>query len=143
AASLQVRRRPFWTPSDVRPARGRSIKEGLYLETLGTVDTIVLDNQPMGEDGVVADLVQLGQQELQTWGERDGYRFAAHVHFDSGVPHVRERAELVDREGVLHPVTQLLGEVPCVVCERLGRVSRLPPRSSCLGVPAAGPSGRA
>jgi hypothetical protein len=44
----------------------------------------------VGEDGVVADLVQLGRRQLQTGGESDDYRLSVHVRLDSVEPHFDE-----------------------------------------------------
>jgi hypothetical protein len=57
---------------------------------------------------------------------------AADLDVDELIAALHERPELVDGEVVPHPVPELLGHVPGVVGERLGRVHRLPAAGAVL-----------
>jgi hypothetical protein len=81
----------------------------------------------MAEDGVVADLLQLRIGEPQAPGRRPGGRsYPADLDVDALVAAFHEGGEVVDGEVVLHAVAELLGHVPGVVGERLGRLDRPP-----------------
>ncbi len=74
-----------------------------------------LDSEAVGEDGVVADLVDFVRGELQAGG-------VAAV----AVADVDEGAHLVEGHEVLDAVGEMLGDVACVVAEGFGGVARLP-----------------
>jgi hypothetical protein len=80
----------------------------------------------MSEDGVVRDLIQRTRLELQTGRKFNLQSFPLDHQIDSAMAHVHERLKLVEREKMLHPVAQTLGDVARVFRKRLGRIARLP-----------------
>ena len=80
-----------------------------------------LHGQAVAEHGVVPRLVEPPRRQLQP-GRVDA----------DAVAELDERAELVDREDVLHAIGQPLGDVAGVVGERLRRVARFPAADAVL-----------
>src|SRR5215831_6980702 len=74
----------------------------------------------------VPNLVQLARRELQAGCRLRADHSVSNPDLGAVVSPVDEGAKLVDREEVLDAITELLGHVPGVVGERLGRVARLP-----------------
>ena len=97
---------------------------------------IACNGEAVSEHGVVPDLLQLGVREAQPRRATQVNGLPADLHVDPLVAGLHERGELVDREEVLDPIAELLGDVPGVVGERLRRLLRLPAAVlvlECLG----------
>ena len=85
------------------------------------------DREPVGEHGVMADLLQLGIRQAESGCGTEVDRLAAtDLHVESLVAAFDEGGELVDREVVLDPVAELLRDVAGVVGEGAGGVLGLP-----------------
>src|SRR6185437_3374337 len=80
-----------------------------------------LYREPVAEYPVMTRLIEARRRQLE----------ARRVDADA-VPQLHERAELIDRENVLHPVGDMLGDVAGVLAERLGRLARLPAADTVL-----------
>src|SRR5262245_2753593 len=76
------------------------------------------------------NLIHLAEPEVQSGRGLEADDFASDHRFGAAVSLFDKGAEFVDREVVLHPVAELVGDVPAVVGERLCRV---------FGPPAAVP----
>ena len=86
-----------------------------------------LDRKPLGEDGVVPDLIQLCVRQSQTRSKFDPDLFAVDHRIDAAMAYIHEGEEFVDREEVLGPVTELPRDITRIVRECAGGVARLPP----------------
>src|SRR4029450_10968233 len=68
------------------------------------------------------NLVHLAEPEVQSGRGLEADDFASNLRFGAAVSLFDKGAELVDREVVLHPVAELVGDVPAVIAEPLRRV---------------------
>src|SRR5262245_3382009 len=82
----------------------------------------------MTEHSMMPDLVELAIRKLETGRTTEVEGLAAGaLDIEALIAAFDERGELVDREVVLDPVAELLGDVPGVVAERFRRLLRAPP----------------
>jgi hypothetical protein len=72
-------------------------------------------------------LVELARRKPQPWSTAEvDYPASTDLHVQTLIAVLDERAELIDREEVLHSIAKLPGDVARVVGEGLRRVLRLP-----------------
>src|SRR3712207_895769 len=77
----------------------------------------------VAEHRVVPYLVDFARADVQSWRGLEADGFASNLRFGPAVSLLDEGAELVDREIMLHAVTELPSDVPAIVAERFRRVS--------------------
>src|SRR5262245_59204168 len=76
---------------------------------------------------MMTHLVELAIRQPHSRSTAEVHRFApTDLHVESLISTFDERPELVDREEARDAIAEVLGDVSGVVCERLGRVLRLP-----------------